>query len=333
MEYRSRTHKKDIRNVALITALSSSEHVAREGLKLRRVLSDINLSIDRGESWGITARTGYEIRLLLEIVSNIRPYDSGKCVLAEHGMMRHKRVIQPHVFYIGGTDMLYGNMNVLEYLMFATAKTHKNSLLMQDELFEFLIGAGLGNISLSLIKLLDPEEKAVVELIAAAYSGSMMIVFNLPETSFDKRLQGAIARIAKLVTDNRSSLIIGTKDSILIQKACSHTAFIADGRILYEGTTDSLRQKYDRVAVIICDPDITGIKQRIEPVLDGCSLIERDGCLLVRTDEDEYDIRQIYQAIIECGVAPRIVSLNEKKVSNAYEELIRQNDISEQLFQ
>jgi ABC-2 type transport system ATP-binding protein len=332
MQYRSKTHIKKANNVVSISALSSAEHIAREGAEPQRVLSSISLRIDREQAWGITARTGYEVRLLLEIIGGIRPYDGGKCVLIERGMMRHKRVIQPHVFYIGGTETLYGNMNVLEYLMFATARIRKDRLSMQEELLGFLTDAGLGDISLTLIKLLDPEEKAIVELIAAAYSGSAMIIFNLPEAKFDERLQGAIAGTAKLVVKSGKSLIIGTKDCHLIQKACSHTAFIADGSIIYQGTTDSLRQEYDKVAVIIDDPDIAGIKQKIVPALAGCSLIERDGRLLVKADADGFGPRQIYQAIIESGTEPCSVTVNEKNVSNAYEELIRRNDLSEQLF-
>lgn len=332
MRQRSRMPLKEVQNVVAISALSSTEHIVRDYSEPFRVLSDIYLHVDRAQSWGISARTGYEIRLLLEIMGNIRPYDSGKCVLVERGMMRHKRVIQPHVFYIGDADMLYGNMNVLEYLMFATARVREDRLSMQEELFGFLVDCGLENISLTTIRLLSSEEKAIVELIAAAYSGSMMIVFNLPEANFDGRLRRAAAMTAELIIKNGKSLIIGTKDSELIQKACTHTAFIADGRIIYQGATASLCQMFDRVAVVIDDPDIAGIKQRIEPVLSNCSIVESGGSLLVKTNDDACEPRHIYQAIIETGSMPSSIKINEKKVSNAFEELIRRNDLSKQLF-
>ncbi len=327
-----KTPSKEVENIVKMKALSSAEHIVRKNQTPRRVLSRIDLRIDREQVWGVTARTAYEISLLLEIMGNIRPYEDGKCVLIERGMMRRKRVIQQHVFYIGAADMLYGNMNVLEYLMFATAHVRQDRLSMQEELFEFLIDAGLGNISLTAVRWLTEEEKAVAALIAAAYSDSIMIVLNRPDLAFDRRLISAVAKTAGLITRHSKSLIIGTKDYTLIDKVCSHTAFIADGGILYQGTAEALRQEYDKVAVIISDPDIGTMKRKLAAVLTGCELIDKDGSLLVKAKGEARSPRSIYQKILDADIVPRCMRASEKTVGNAYEELMLQHDLPEQLF-
>ena len=332
MQQHSKTTAKEVQNIVLMEAVSSAEHIIREGDTPRRVLSDVHLRINRREVWGITARTGYEVLLLLEIMGNLRPYDGGKCVLVERGMMRRKRIIQQHVFYIGEPDMLAYNMNVLEYLMFATTYIREDRLLMQEELFEFLINIGLGDICLSATRWLTAEEKSVVALVAAAHSDCMMIVFNLPESTFDERLSGAIAKTAELITQRGKTLIIGTKDCALIEKACSHTAYIADGRIIYQGTTDNLRQEFDKVVVIINDADIGNIKQKLVHVLTGYALIEKEGSLLIKAVGDESSPLRIYQKIVEASIVPRCMRVNEKTVGNAYEELMLLHDLPEQLF-
>lgn len=331
MQRRNKTSEPNIQTVVSMAALSSEECVQKEGSEPRRVLSGIDLTIGRGQSWGITARTGFEIRLLLEVMGNIRPYGGGKCVLIERGMLRRKRVILPHVFYIGDTDMLYDNMNALEYLMFATENLRDDRLSMQEELFDLLIGIGIGHISLSGIRWMTEEEKSVLALIAAAYSNCLLIVFNLPEASFDDKLRGAVARVAERITQRGKTLVIGTKDCSLIQAACSHTAFITGGRILYQGTTEELRQTWDKVAVVVNDPDIASVRKRLEPVLANCTLAEKDGSLLIKA-EGEAAPSRIFRQIAETGVVPRSVQVNEKTVGNAYEELIQKSDLSEQLF-
>lgn len=332
MKQRSKTPAGQVNNVVLMSALSSAEHIVRDGREPRRVLTDIHLRIDKAQSWGITAHTGFEVRLLLEIMGNIRPYDGGKCVLVQRGMMRRKRVILPHVFYIGDADMLYGNMNVLEYLMFATANMRDDRLSMQEELFEFLVAIGLGSICLSVIRWLTAEERATVALVAAAYSDCAMTVFNLPDSVFDERLRRAITATAQLITRRGKTLVIGTTDGALIGQACSHTAFVADGRILYQGATERLRREYDRVVVIIEDADIGDIKQRLVPVLSGCALVEKEGRLLVKTNDATASPESLYRAMLEAGIVPRCMRVNEKTVDNAYEELMQQHDLSEQLF-
>ena len=332
MQERSKkTPAKEIHTVVSMSALSSAEHVVWKDDAPRRVLSNIYLRIGRKQVWGMTARTGYEILLLLEIMGNIRPYFGGKCVLVERGMMRKKRVIQKHVFYIGDANMLYGNMNVLEFLMFATANMRGDRLVMQEELFELLIDIGLGDISLSTVKWLTADEKAAVALIAAAYSDSMMVILNMPEVTFDG-IQDAVAKTAKLIVQRGKTLVIGTKNCGLIQDACDHTAFIADGRIIYQGTTDHLRQRFDKAAVIIDDPDISGIKKKLASSLVGCVLVEKEGSLFVKTSDIAMSPRRIYQNILDTQVVPCCMIVNEKTVSNAYEELMLRNDLSKQLF-
>ncbi len=315
-----------------MSALSSAECVLREGKEPVRVLREIDLSIGKAQSWGITARTAYEIRLLLEIMGNIRPYDGGKCVLLQRGMMRQKCVIQPHIFYIGNTDMLYDNMNTLEFLMFATAHMREDRISMQEELFEFLIDIGLGELSLSGIQWLSPEEKVLVTLIAAAYSDSRIILLNVPDAVFDERLRGALTKTAELITRRGKTLIIGTMDHALIQAACSHTAFAADGRLIYQGTTERLRKEFDRAAVIVRDLDIAALKDKLAPILTDCVLQEKDDALLIKADGETGEPQHIYRKIAKAGIVPQDMRINEKTVDNAYEELVRQHDLPEQLF-
>ena len=322
---------KEIRNVVRMAGLKSAEHFVRECAEPRRVLDGVFMRVDRGQVWGVTARTACEIRLLLEVMGNITPYEDGKCVLAERGMMRRKRVILPHVFYIGGADMLYGNMNVLEYLCFATERQGGDRLAVQEELFERLIDFGLGHVSLAGIRWLTEEERAAVALLAAAHSDCLLVVFNLPEWQFDERLQGAIAKTAALMAASGKALVLGTLDKGLIQRACSHTAFVAEGRTIYQGRVNNLRRHFDKAAVIIEDGDIGGLKGKLAPVLVGCGLAEKDGRLQVMVRDEAVSPLEIYQRIAAAGIAPRGMRVNEKTVDNAYEELMRRHDLLERL--
>ncbi len=330
--FSGKAETKEIRNVVRMAGIKSAEHFVHEGKTPRRVLDGVYMRVDCGQVWGVTARTGYEIQLLLEVMGNITPYEDGKCVLAERGMMRRKRVILSHVFYIGGADMLYGNMNVLEYLCFATERQGGDRLAVQEELFEQLIDFGLGHVSLTGIRWLTEEERLAVALLAAAHSDCLLIVFNLPEWRFDERLQGAIAKTAAFAAANGKALVLGTLDKELIQRACSHTAFVAEGRILYQGRTDWLRRHFDKAVVIIEDEDIGSLKENLTTVLAGCDLEEKEGRLLVTVRGGEVTPLEIYQRITAAGIAPRGLRVNEKTVDNAYEELMRRHDLSERLF-
>jgi len=325
-----------IQQVVLMEKLSSMEYWQREEGELKQVLQDISLKINKNEIWGIIGTSQFEIKLLLEIMANIRAYDSGRCVLLERGMMRSKRVILSHVFYIGNADMLYNTMNVLEYLMLATAKWKMDVVEKQEQLFETIIDVGLGHISLTTIGLLNREEKAVVALLAAAYSLAQIIVFNLPNYEFDESLIEAISRIAQLIKKRGKTLIIGTTICPLIEKACTHVGVVAEGRIIYQGRVEDFHYQYDKVEVIIRDKELKKVKEILQEVLPEHKLVLEQTALLIKEssliqsdEEKDKALTRIYEKVIEAGYIPEIIEKNRKRVEYALEELVRQYDLSQ----
>lgn len=314
--------------VVLMEDISAIEYFLFPGKTPRRVLEGINLLMGKGEIWGIGGTLLFEIKLLLEIIANIRPYEKGKCVLIQRGMMRRKRVILQHVFYIGGSDMLYKNMNVLEFLMFATAKFKINKVALQEEIFEFIIALGLGHLSLTPNARLTREEKALITLIVAAYSESLIIVFNLPEYQWDEVLVKAMAKLGDFIREREKTLIIGTQNSFLIEKVCTHTGILNRGKIIYSGTVDDFRRAYDKVEIIIHDSNVLDIKEKLAQQLPDYKYVLKENTLEIsKGGREESDPRVIYSKILESGLIPDSIEINPKTVANAYEELLRQHDL------
>ncbi|TGE35763.1 hypothetical protein E4K67_23665 [Desulfosporosinus fructosivorans] len=314
--------------VVMMEGISSGEHFLVGGEIPRRVLDDITLLIRKAEAWGINGTSLFEIRLLLEIMANIRPYDRGKCALIERGMMRRKREILRHVFYIGSSEMLYNNMNVLEFLMFATAKFKINKVVLQERIFELIIAIGLGHLSLTPNHLLTKEEKAVITLIAAVYSDSLMIVFNFPEYVWDEVLIDAIAKLTSIIREQGKTLILATQNCLLIEKACSHTAILQDGQLIYSGTVENFRLNFDKVEVIIRDKAVHAMREKLALLFPGYKLVAKDDSLLISSlGSEAIDHGAIYKKILESGFTPDSIEINPKTVQNAYEELMRQHDL------
>lgn len=318
-------NSNDDKTLVRMERLRAAEYLIYDEQEPRRVLENIWLRIKTGQTWGIYALTLYEAALLLKIMANTHPYEDGCCVLSERGMMRKKRVILPHVFYIGSTEMMYDNMTVLEYLMFATAKEKTKPAARQERLFEWLIACGLGDLSLSEIRWLDPEEKAIVILMGAACSQSSIVVFNLPQLEFGESLRRAFTAISSHMREDGKALIISTKDESLIQSACTHIAFLANGRIIFQGTVEGLRAHFDAYTVCIEADDVSEKRlreahneYRIDKKKDGLYISGRKG----QTPQD------IFREILDKGIVPLTMKIHQKTVKIALEELVNRHDLS-----
>lgn len=165
--------------------------------EVRPVLRDISFEVLSGESWCVCGPSHFELRLLLELLANARPYARGRCVLCERGMMRKKRILLPHVHYIGGTGMLFHNMNVLEYMMFLTSHTGEEAIGRQKRLLNALVEAELGFLSLSPIAKLTAAERSVATLFTATLTDSRLVVWNLSRLAYTPELRKAAASIAR----------------------------------------------------------------------------------------------------------------------------------------
>jgi ABC-2 type transport system ATP-binding protein len=317
--------KKDETTLVRMEKLCAAEYLITGGGTPRRVLECIWLRIKAGQVWGIYAPSHYEAGLLLEIMANVRPYEDGRCVLAERGMMRRKRVILPHVFYIGSTDMLYDTMNVLEYLMFATAKEKMKPAARQEKLFEWLIECGVGDMSLTQLRWLEPQEKAIVILMAAAYSKSSIVIFNLPRLEFDESSRRAFAKISERMKSHGKALILSTRDESLIQNACTHAAFLAKGKMIYQGTVDDLRMHFDIYTVLIeADADC---ETRLREAHMDYRFARKDEGLYI-SGQSRQTAQDIFRVILDAGILPVNMKVHSKEVKIALEELASRHDLS-----
>ena len=317
--------QKDQNTLVRMENLSAAEYILKNGEAPRRVLGSIWLRIRAGQTWGIYAPSQYEAGLLLEIMANVRPYEGGRCVLNERGMMRQKRVILPHVFYIGSTEMLYDAMNVLEYLMFATAKQTTKPASRQKRLFEWLIECGLGDISLTEVRWLDMQEKAIVILMAAACSQSGIVIFNMPQLEFSEDLRRALAAVASRMRAEGKVLILSTRDENLIQDACTHAAFLAKGRIIYQGTVDYLRTHFDRYTVRLEADEASQTKLR--EALRNCAVTAKADGIYISGRLGQTP-QEIFREILDTGVMPTDMKVHTKSARNALEELAQKHDLS-----
>lgn len=239
-------NKRKAFNAFSMDRVTSSEYYLKIGAEPRQILQGISLDIKRNELWAITGKSKLELTLLLEIMANIKPYQSGTCMLLERGMLRHKRFILPNIFYIGNTSMIYNNMKVLEFLMFASANNNFDVVSQQERIFEQLISFGLGNISLTPIFTLSQEYKALILLIAAAYSTSQLIIMNLPELEYDELQISAFNKITGYMRSLERTLVISTLSTEVIKDVFDHTAILYKGNLIFKGKTENLLLKYDK---------------------------------------------------------------------------------------
>ncbi|NLI22520.1 MAG: hypothetical protein GX418_13360 [Clostridiales bacterium] len=287
------------------------------------VLRGVYLEIRRGECWGVIGNEAFELELLTQIIGNVRPYGSGRCVLVERGMMRKKRRILPHVFYISGGDTVPGNLNTLEYLMYVTAHFDTPGCERQVAILEMLLQTELYHLTLVPIKYLSAAEKAVVCLLAAGLSRALLVIFSVPELSFDPKLSKGIRHIANRIAGRGGALLIASRDCDMAQTACDHAAFLINGKLTQRGTMDELLTYLDRRAYILENetPEaLAGALGRVRPdwIL---RVFEREVHVYSQNTEKVAETEML-DALLAAGQTVDALQTSKRTLKNAYREVL-----------
>jgi len=326
MDKREVQINSQIKKTVMLTDICSSEHYCKSG-QYERILKNITFNVLTGESVGIAAKEMNEAKLLLEIIANVKPYYSGKCVLDEKGMMQKKRLILPHLFYIDTPNMLYDNMIVLEFLMFASTHSLESPVEKQRKYLEMLVEFGLENIAFSRISMLSDTDKLIIELLVAAHSDSTLVIFNVLEYEFSNNQVQTIKKICSLI-NAKGSIIIGTNEPKIIGVCCDKVAYILDGTIKFYGTVDDLCSEWDKVLYLISDMHPEEVADKLRAACGNYTYVTNGKSVLVYNYSGSNLAHSEFLGILfDNGILPDNIKLNKGRVENSFEELNKQNGL------
>ena len=332
LHYKKRSRYEDAPDpaqfVAQITNVDSAEVYQYPGGAEEKVLREISFDIRRGECWCLVGSEAFEIELLLEIIGSVRPYDKGRIILAERGMMRKKRRVLPHVFFISDSDVIYPNMNTLEYLMVATANMPGEAALRQAHILQRLLDTGLYYLTLTPIKYLSRAQKAVISLLAASFTMSLLIIFSVPQLEFDSRLAKGIRGITDIITKGGGAVLIGTKDLAMAQEAGTHAAFLISGRVTHSGSVRDVMAKLDkRVYIVTCDQAEAFAQKlkELEPALHAS--VRGHEVQVFDYRGTPIDQSGFLRLVEQTGEAVDTVMTSHKTLENAYLEALSSHDL------
>ncbi len=301
--------------------------------KREQVLKNINFSAGVGEIWAILGFSVFEIRLLLEIMANSKAYEKGIMMVSGTDTSRRKRVILQDIFYIGSTNMAFGNMNVLEYLMFITSRKRKPAVDRQEALLEFLLEAELGYICLTPIGKLTVEEKSILILIAAVLSDSRLIIMNLPRLQYDSKQIASIKKVTQRLIKHGKTLVFSSQCYALSQSICTNICYVYKGQVIYMSELSEFLNKYDRVIYTINADNSTGmnnsyiqdILRLVLPDFEYC--IENEAVNIIDNGKNQNAYQRLYKAFINYNLNPVLIRKNTKNLTNAISGLMKTHDI------
>lgn len=307
--------------LVLLQNICSQEYYDFGNSKRQQVLKDISMEGMAKQSWAFLGDVAFELRLLLEIVSNARPYQKGRCVLAQRGMMRKKKIILPHVFYVGSTNMLFEHMIVLDYLKMINLKDKINVFELEKKLLQDLIDAGLGHISLTEIDYLTAQEKALFTLFTALYTESNIVIMNLARLPFSPKEIKILSFISEKIRNQEKIFMFSTKYPEVAEACATHLLVLYQGEVLYNSDINSFMNQYDKRILHIEDDHIQIIEDILRTKVNKCEFVVSNNQLdIFCLSNPEYYIQHIFKVLNQYQQIPKVLIQTTPSLPNAWKE-------------
>ena len=216
------------------------------------VLNDFNLTVNRKENVVVMGRSGIGKTVLIKCIIGLIKPDAGSVLVFDKSIpnlgRRELNEIRRRIGFVFQSSALYDSMTVRENLEFTL---HRMSNEKNHEVLDQLVHEALNNVGLARTIDLMPSELSggMRKRIGIARSLIMkpeIVLYDEPTTGLDPITSKEISNlILELQNQLHTTSIIITHDVELAKTTATRMVFVMEGKAMYEGTYDALKQIED----------------------------------------------------------------------------------------
>ncbi|MBO9714508.1 MAG: ATP-binding cassette domain-containing protein [Sphingomonas sp.] len=219
-----------------VLAVSATGLVKRFGE--RRVVDGVDISVSRGQIYGVLGPNGAGKTTTLRMVLGIIEPDEGQRVLLGR---ERPREASDHVGYLPEERGLYPGMKAREAIAFMGALRGLPWSQGRKRAVELMEAAGLGHAVEQKIRKLSKGMAQIVQLLGSIVHEPELLVLDEPFSGLDPVNQERLEALILAQRDRGATVLFSTHVMAHAERLCDRLSIIAGGRVRFEGTVDDAR--------------------------------------------------------------------------------------------
>jgi len=298
--------------------------------EVKRAVDDISFSIDPGEMVGYIGANGAGKSTTIKMMSGILTPTSGQCLV--NGLIPYKQRTQNAQqigVVFGQKTQLWWDLplretfSILKEIYQVPKKDFEKRYALLEEVL------GLKEFVTSPVRTLSLGQRMRADLASSLLHNPKVLFLDEPTIGLDVVVKEKILQTIKTINQEEgTTLILTTHDMRDIEELCSRIIIIDEGRIMFDGSIDEIKNQYGYNRILTMEARIT---QGFEsfPLVKRLSLNEEDifqevedGRLKVRFDRRKVKAADVLGLVMkEFGVVD--MSIQETPIEDIVKELYR----------
>lgn len=212
----------------------------------RKVLNDVNITIDAGTILGLIGPSGAGKTTTIKCLLGMEKLDQGTAEIFGHIMPNRK--VLGEVGYMGQSDALYEDLSARENLIFFGNLMGLTGSDLEKAITENMALVNLAEFIDKPVKTFSGGMKRRLSLATTLLANPDLIVLDEPTVGIDPSLRVTIWEQLRTLADDNKAIIVTTHVMDEAEK-CDYVGLIIEGKLFALGTPADLKQKFNASSI------------------------------------------------------------------------------------
>lgn len=297
----------------------------------QKAVNDISFEVKTGEVLGFLGPNGAGKSTTMKIITCFMAPSSGDIKIGDYSIHTDQEEIKKNIGYLPENNPLYLDMPVLEYLEYVAILQGVPKDKIQNRIIEMVRETGLNSEKHKKIGELSKGFRQRVGLAQALIHDPEVLILDEPTTGLDPN---QIVEIRELIRrlGKEKTVILSTHILSEVEATCDRILIINDGKIVADGTSESLRQKAKgnemlRVQISEAQNNDTVIStlQNLETVemVDPVTEPDVENTFMISSNENATSRRPIFEICVKNNWVLTEMTPVETKLEDIFRDLTK----------
>lgn len=243
----------------------------------KTVLHQVSLNISKGICYGIVGPNGAGKSTLMKIIASILSQSKGEiCMEQEKLTTKHKQLIG----YVPQEICLEHNVSALQNLSYFGKVYGLRGNELREKTKKILSQIGLFDHADQKVATFSGGMKRRLNIGCALMHDPTLIIMDEPTVGIDPQSRRYIFEMIDVLKKSGCTIIYTSHYMEEVERLCDEVAFIDQGKIIEEGTIDSLITKYSTPSIFVrgvnCLPTNLLRHEKVIKEKNGCLITDKE---------------------------------------------------------
>lgn len=269
---------------------------------VQKAVNDISFKIDTGEVVGFLGPNGAGKSTTMKMITCFMAPTNGDVTVQGASILSNSESVKKKIGYLPENNPIYLDMPIVDYLRFSAEIQGVSKKEIPGRISEMIDRCGLGAEKHKNINELSKGYRQRVGLAQAMIHDPEVLILDEPTTGLDPN---QIVEIRKLIKElgKEKTVILSSHILSEVEATCDRILIINKGRIVADGSSDTLRQQAQgqELLTVRIDADVDAVKKE----LLGLKTVEKvtlsdskEGWLTVQSKPDVSSRKEVFDLCV-----------------------------------